>query len=131
MRKSGLLNPELARVITAMGHTDTLVVADAGLPIPESVERIDLALLPGVPGFIQTTQAILAELQVESALVAEEIKAKNPKALAGLSKLLGNIPLAFVPHEEFKALTRDAACVARTGECSPYANVILVAGVIF
>ena len=59
MRKEGVLHPELCRTITAMGHTDTLVVADAGLPIPKGVVRIDLALVPGLPGFLHTVESIL------------------------------------------------------------------------
>ena len=65
MKKQGLLHPELCRTITAMGHTDTLVVADAGLPIPNGIARIDLALVPGMPGFLTTLEAILAEFEVD------------------------------------------------------------------
>jgi D-ribose pyranase len=114
-----------------MGHTETLVVADAGLPVPKEVERIDLALVPGLPGFLTTLEAILAEFEVESALCAEEIKAHNPQMLAGMRKLLGEIPLHFISHEAFKRKSVDAAAIVRSGECTPYANVILVAGVTF
>jgi len=134
MRKTGLLHPALTEAITAMGHTQTLAVADAGLPIPEGPERIDLALVPGAPSFLETVKAILAEFQVEAALCAEEITEKNPTVLAGLRELLranGDIPLRFVPHEAFKAQTAEARCVVRTGECSPYANVLFTAGVTF
>ena len=131
MRKKGLLHPELCRTITAMGHTDTLVVADAGLPIPRGVARIDLALVPGLPGFLHTVKAILAEFKVESALCAEEIVTLNPNVLEGLQALLGDIPLHFIPHEAFKRKTGEASAVVRSGECTPYANVILVAGVTF
>ncbi len=131
MRKTGLLHPALTEAITAMGHTETLAVADAGLPVPPGVERIDLALVPGVPGFLETARAILSELQVEAAACAEEMKEKNPGVLEELRKLLGDIPLRFIPHEEFKALTASARCVVRTGECSPYANVLFMAGVTF
>ena len=43
MKKNGILNPQLNRVISEMGHRDMLIIADAGLPIPKEVERIDLA----------------------------------------------------------------------------------------
>lgn len=131
MRKRGLLHPELSRVLTAMGHTQSLVVADAGLPVPPEVERIDLALIPGTPAFLETTKAILEELQVESAVCAAEIKEKNPEVLKELVALLGDIPLSFISHEEFKTQTQGAEAVVRTGECTPYANVLLKAGVIF
>ncbi len=33
MKKAGLLNPDLSKTIASLGHTDTLCIADAGLPI--------------------------------------------------------------------------------------------------
>ena len=51
MKKSGILHPELARVIASLGHGDGLCIADAGLPVPAGVLRIDLALGPGLPPF--------------------------------------------------------------------------------
>ncbi|HZW03833.1 MAG TPA: RbsD/FucU domain-containing protein, partial [Anaerolineaceae bacterium] len=41
-------------MIATLGHQDQLVIADAGLPIPDSTTRIDLALTAGVPTFLQT-----------------------------------------------------------------------------
>lgn len=42
MLKTGILHPQLARVLAELRHKDTLVIGDAGLPIPKGVERIDL-----------------------------------------------------------------------------------------
>lgn len=44
MKKGTVLNSEISSVISRLGHTDTLVVCDAGLPIPNSTARIDMAL---------------------------------------------------------------------------------------
>jgi D-ribose pyranase len=131
MRKSGVLHARLAAVLTELGHTDLLVVADAGLPIPPGVERIDLALVPSVPGFVETLRAVLAELAVESAIVADELVERSPGMFAQLKGLLGELPMQTVPHNDLKRLTAGARAVVRTGECTPYANVILVAGVTF
>ena len=131
MRKSGVLHARLAALLTELGHTDTLVVADAGLPVPPGVERIDLALVPSVPGVIDTLQAVLAELAVESAVVAEELAERSPAMSTALNRLLRDLPVRSVPHEEFKRLTASARAVVRTGECTPYANILLVAGVPF
>lgn len=49
MRKSGLLNPALAGAVARLGHTDTFVIADCGLPIPHEVPVIDLTLIFGIP----------------------------------------------------------------------------------
>jgi D-ribose pyranase len=132
MRRSGLLHAELNRVIAAMGHTDTLVIGDVGLPVPHGVPCIDLAVLPGTPSFAAVFEAIYAELAVESVTLAREIHAKNP-SMASLGKRLADDGLVVdeISHDDFKRLTARAVAVVRTGETSPYANVILHAGVTF
>ncbi|WP_130832837.1 D-ribose pyranase [[Erwinia] mediterraneensis] len=139
MKKGRLLNAELSCVIARLGHTDTLTIADAGLPIPAGPQRIDLALMPGTPDFMQVVSAITHEMQVESALIAEEIKQHNPQLHSALIALLehlqqhqGNtIAVSYTSHEQFKQQTQRSKAVVRSGECSPYANVILSAGVTF
>jgi len=129
MKKSGILNPQLNRVISEMGHRDILIVADTGLPIPKGVERIDLTLKCGIPSFGEVLQAVLSELQVEEAYVAKEINDKNIKTLNLISSLIEEVK--FITHEELKELSRQARAIIRTGECTPYANIILISGVIF
>src|SRR2546425_10807033 len=131
MKKTGILHPELMRVITSMGHTDLLVIADSGLPIPPSVPGIDLALVAGVPSFLQTLQAVLNELQVESATVAEEMRQRSPALYLATRHLLGATPLQHIPHEQFKGALPQVRAVVRTGEQTPYANIILQSGVTF
>ena len=131
MKKTGILNAELMRVIATMGHTDRLVIADSGLPIPPDVPRIDLALVAGVPSFVQTLQAVLAELQVEVAVVAEEMRQRSPNLYQATRQLLGGIRLDHVPHETFKTMLPQVRAVIRTGEQTPYANIILQSGVTF
>jgi D-ribose pyranase len=131
MKKTGILNPELLAVIGQMGHTDRLVVADSGLPIPPGVRRIDLALVAGVPTFAQTLEAVLAELQVEGAVVAEEMVARSPQIYSATQRLLGAIRLDRVPHESFKGMLPSVRAIVRTGEQTPYANVMLISGVTF
>ncbi len=131
MKKSGILNQPIAAVIAGMGHTDTLVIGDAGLPIPAGPARIDLALTPGTPAFLDVLAAVLGDLKVERAIVATEMLTASPAVYAALRQLLGDVPVETVPHTEFKQQTRSAQAVVRTGEFTPYANIILVAGVIF
>jgi D-ribose pyranase len=131
MKKTTLLNQPTSAVIADMGHTDELVISDAGLPIPASTERIDLAVTRDVPGFLETLRVVLSELEVESAVIAEEMATANPDVYAQLTDLLGDMPIAVMPHDDFKKRTAGAKAVVRTGECSPYANVVLVSGVVF
>ncbi|MDR6937513.1 MULTISPECIES: D-ribose pyranase [unclassified Luteibacter] len=132
MRRTGLLHAELNRVIAAMGHTDTLVIGDVGLPVPPGVPCIDLAVLPGTPSFAAVFDAIYAELAVERATLAHEIHGFN-KALESLADRLraDGVGVDEVSHDDFKRLCARAAAVVRTGETSPYSNIILHAGVTF
>ena len=128
MKKIGIINQPISTIISGLGHTDTLTIADAGLPIPATSERIDLALTTGIPSFIQTLQAVLEELYVEKAIVAEEMKAVSPQIYAQVAKILADVPVELVPHILFKKQTADSKAIIRTGEFTPYANIILVAG---
>jgi D-ribose pyranase len=131
MKKTTLLNQALSEVIAGMGHGDMIVIGDYGLPCPPGVRRIDLALRPGTPPFLETVETILTELQVESACVAQETHEKNPTVAAGLGRLLEKVAVTPVTHDELKRMSARAVALVRTGECSPYANLILVAGVTF
>ena len=131
MKKTTLLHAELSYTIATLGHLDTLVIADAGLPIPGETARIDLALTRGVPGAVQTLEVVLDEMKVEKIILAEEVRERNPRFLAAVQEHLPGVPLEFVSHAEFKTRTGSARAVVRTGEFAPYANVILVAGVVF
>jgi D-ribose pyranase len=131
MKKTSLLQSDLSYVIATLGHLDTLVIADAGLPIPTETVRIDLALTRGVPGGVQTLRVVLEEMKVERVILAEEAKERNPGYLAEVQELLPGVPVEFVSHAEFKTRTASARAIVRTGEFSPYANVILVSGVVF
>ena len=131
MKRTTLLHAELSDVIARLGHGDLLVIGDAGLPIPDGPRRIDLAVSANVPRFQDVLAAVLAEMQVEGATIAEEIASANASVHAELRRQLGATPVSTVSHEQFKAATRGARAIVRTGEFSPYANVILRAGVVF
>lgn len=129
MKKHGILNRDIAAVLARLGHTDTIVIADCGLPIPEQVPCIDLSLKQGVPSFLDVFHEILDDMEVEEATCAEEIKTNN-KDLYSHLKAIG-MQLKTVTHEDFKERSKDAKVIIRTGENKPYANIILSAGVIF
>ena len=131
MKKTSLLNQPISAIIAGLGHRDMIVIADAGLPIPEGPVRIDLALTKGVPSFLQTLEVVLSEMQVETAIIAEEMLQASADLQPAIAKRLGGLPIEMVSHERFKELTRSAKAVIRTGQFTPYANIILVAGVVF
>ncbi|WP_410499887.1 D-ribose pyranase [Chitinibacter sp. S2-10] len=132
MKKLGHLNRDIARVLASMGHTDCIVIADCGLPVPEHIECIDLSLRLGTPAYFDTLDSILADFQVERAVLASECQSKNPAvAEQAASMAKQGVQIEFVPHEQFKQLTHHARAIIRTGEASPYANIVLYSGVIF
>ena len=92
MKKRGILNHELSDLIARLGHTDTLVIADAGLPVPPGVQRIDLAISGGVPSFMQVAP-ILEDLAVELVIIASEQRGVSPGF-----------------HEELLVCSRDDPC---------------------
>jgi D-ribose pyranase len=138
MKKSGLLHPQLSQLIASLGHGDAVVIADAGLPIPEGVARVDLAYYASQPAFLNVLEAVLAEMEVENATLALEMQDITPKPfyeevlrrLESLPKVSQN-GVHFVSHEEFKQQCKAAKVIVSTGEFTPYANVILFSSVVF
>ncbi len=133
MKKAGILNSDISRVLSYLGHTDTICIGDCGLPIPDEVERIDLALCFGEPTFMRTLEIVAGDMKIEKIVLAAEIKEQNKEVLSQIETLFAgqDIEIEFVPHTELKAQTKDCKAVIRTGETTPYANVILQAGCIF
>lgn len=131
MIKGSLLNSEILSVLSKMGHTDQITVADAGLPIPDQVKRIDLALKKGVPGFLETVALLTEYMTIEKIVLAEEITTQNPSVYASILESFPDIEVEWVSHEVFKNMTQNSKAIIRTGECTPYANVILQSGVDF
>ena len=131
MKKTGVLNIDIPEVIASMGHMDMLVIGDAGLPVPAKVRRIELAVKKDVPGFIETVEAIAEELKVERIIIAEEIGRVSPHIQDARLKIFDGVEVKKVSHKSLKDLCYDAVAVIRTGEFTPYANVVLVSGVVF
>ncbi|MFJ9288786.1 D-ribose pyranase [Bacillus halotolerans] len=131
MKRHGILNSHLAKLLADLGHTDKIVIADAGLPVPDGVLKIDLSLKPGFPAFRDVTAVLADEMAVEKVIVASEIKVSNPENASFIETLFSEEAVDCLPHEEFKELTKEAKAVIRTGEFTPYANCILQAGVLF
>lgn len=139
MKKSTLLNADLSYLVATLGHTDEITICDAGLPIPDEVQRIDLALTHGIPSFLETVRVILSESQIEGVVMAKEFAEVSPEHHTALLNELRmeeescekSIRITYLSHEEFKDRTLHSRAVVRTGECTPYANVIFQAGVVF
>ena len=131
MKKSGIINAQLAKCIAGLGHNELFMISDAGMPIPKGVELIDLALCGGVPTFEQVLDAVLEETVVEYYYLAEEILEKNDRLHQYIKTILKDVPSEYFPHIKLKEDTKNIKFAIRTGEFTPYPNIILRAGVSF
>lgn len=141
MKRNGILNSDISRVLSYMGHTDCICIGDCGLPIPEETERIDLALKFGQPTFMEVLTEVASDMKIEKIILAEEIKEKNPDMLEAVNNFFNEfetgcatgfkVEVEFISHEELKKRTVKCRAVVRTGETTPYANIILQSGCIF
>lgn len=139
MKRTVLLNSHLSNLVARLGHTDEFTLADAGLPVPVGVDRIDLAVTAGVPGFLDVLGALNSELMIESAILVDELKDQYPEFHETVLKKIEEqersqgktIAIQYLTHEQFKQRTGSSCAVVRTGEATPFANCILIAGVAF
>lgn len=135
MKKGLLINSEISYGISKLGHKDSIVIGDAGLPVPYGVQRMDLAVSKGIPSFLSVLSAVLSEQKIERIILAEEIKTASTtlheQILSVCKGAESNLEIEYVPHEEFKRNTEKCKFAVRTGEFTPFANIILISGVVF
>jgi D-ribose pyranase len=126
VQRSGLIHADLVRALAGLRHTDLFAVSDSGLPAQPGVQVIDLGLVYGVPDFLSVLRPVLAAVEVEAAWASRDVASQNPEIHRALESLVSP---DLLDHDDFK--TRIAGCrfVVRTGEATPYANVILRSGV--
>lgn len=132
IKKIGVLHGELSKLLAEMAHHDTILIGDAGMPVPKGVQLIDLAVVDGVPTFFEVLSAVLSELHVEEAIIDTEMEEISPHMKKELNKVIDkDIKLTELPHIEVQTLSEDCKAVIRTGEFTPYSNIILKSGVLF
>ncbi|WP_211748574.1 D-ribose pyranase [Paenibacillus sp. Marseille-Q4541] len=131
MKKQGILNSHIAKILVDLGHTDQIVIADIGLPVPEGVPKIDLALKLGTPSFQEVVDIIAEDMEIEKVIMADEIKNGNAETHQYMNEKFAASKIEFCDHEQFKRRTKEAKVIIRTGEAKPYANCILQSGVYF
>ena len=111
MKKDGLLNPQILSAIAAMGHTEYLVIADAGLPVPSGIPVIDISLIRGIPDFGAVLHSVIDEMVVESFIVADEMADKSQDTYGTVIEALPQVPFRCIAHEEFKEMAAKAKAV--------------------
>lgn len=125
MRKSGIINGKLMGALAGLGHTDRVVITDAGLPIPKECDVVDLALIDGIPSFLDTVKAVLNEIIVEEAVLFAPMKNANPTVYETLQEMMPKQKKVLLDGEEFLEEVKKAKIVIRTAEFSPCCNMVL------
>ena len=128
MKKGGILNPALCRILAETGHTDMITICDRGFPVPRGPERLDLALVDDIPTVLDVLSAISKEFVIDRIIVADEMLEASPKRYSHLQEQFPDLPIMKVPHLRFKELCPESRAVIRTGDTVPYANLIIVSG---
>ena len=128
MKRGGILQPAIAHLLASSGHTDYFTVCDRGFPVPPGPERIDLALVDGIPTVMDVVRAIMPEFQFDRVLIAEEALTSSVAFVSELRALLGPVPLVTVPHLELKETAASGRATIRTADTAAYGNIVIVSG---
>ena len=128
MRRGGILHPALGHLLSSTGHTDYFTICDRGFPVPDGPERIDLALVDGIPTVLDVLRAIHNEWVIDRVVITEEMARVSPERVAELRDVLGGVPLQTVTHVELTRLAAGGTATLRTADTVPCANIIGVSG---
>ena len=134
MKKTAVLNSHISQAISTLGHYDLLTINDAGMPIPNDDKRIDIAVTKGLPRFIDVLENVLTEVEIQKIYLAEEIKTHNSKQLKAIKQLINeHVIIEFIPHSKMKEMLQSPLNKGniRTGETTPFSNIILESNVTF
>ena len=126
MLQSGILNPHVLQLIARIRHTNTLVIADWAFPFWPQIETVDISLTHGIPTVLDVLDLLTPVFKIGRIWQAEEFVSSNPQERVDrFAKSFGNIPLTREPHADFKKRVPQAIGLIRTGDATPYGNIIL------
>lgn len=126
MKKTGIINPELIRELTGLGHFDSFVICDMGFPVPRDGIKIDLTLVEGQPRFLPVLKACLGEVVVQELVLLDGIKEANKELHGHILDMVHNQEIYYVSLPQFREKAREAKFYIRTGETMPCSNILLV-----
>lgn len=126
MLKSGILNPHVLHLLARIRHTNTLVISDWAFPFWPQIETVDLALTHGIPTVLDVLDLITPNFQIGRIWQADEFASSNsPETVARFQKSFGDIPVTREAHVDFKKRVPHAIGLIRTGDPTPYGNLII------
>lgn len=128
MKRGGILHPDLNHLLASTGHTDYFTICDRGFPIPAGQDRIDLALTDDLPTVLDVLRLVHADFVIDRILIAGEAERFSPGYVEALRETLPGVRIEPIPHLDFKRHSAAGRATIRTGDTTPYANIIIVSG---
>jgi D-ribose pyranase len=126
MLQNGILNPHLLDLLARIRHTNTLVIADWAFPFWPQIETVDISLTHGIPTVLDVLDLLTPVFKIGKIWQAEEFVSHNSNDIVErFATSFGSIPLTREPHIEFKKRVPLAIGLIRTGDPTPYGNIIL------
>ncbi|MBC8126256.1 MAG: transport protein RbsD/FucU [Gloeobacteraceae cyanobacterium ES-bin-144] len=126
MLQHGILNPHVLDLIARIRHTNTLVISDWAFPYWPEIETVDISLTRGIPTVLDLLDLLTPVFRIGRIWQADEfVTSNNAKTVARFAKSFGEIPLTREAHADFKKRVPHAIGLIRTGDATPYGNIIL------
>jgi len=127
MRETGIVNRDISDILSTLGHTDEVIVCDAGFAIPLGVRAIDISLAEDVPTVPQVLAELRKHFSVEKLVISEETKKVSPTRFKEFVKSFGKgVAVELISQNEIRARARTVKAVIRTGDFTAYSNIVLV-----
>lgn len=130
MKANSILHPQLAAALATLGHTDIVLVTDAGFPIPPQANRIDLGFYPGTVDVLEILRVLRQAIYVEEVRFAPEVRDCHPQLYREIQRIYTGSGAEFsgASHEILcEDLAYRAKLVIRSGSFNPWANFALIA----
>jgi len=130
MRPNRILHPELAKALAECGHTDIILVTDAGFPIPKDANRIDLGYYSGQADVLDILRMLREEIFVEEISFAREVKTHHPDLYKNIQEIYTGSGAVFkgTSHEDLvENIAPKAKVIIRSGSLNAWANFALLA----
>lgn len=128
MTETGILNREIAAEMAKMGHTDKMMIVDAGLAVPNTTKVIDLSLAQNIPTVIQVLEEVLKHFSVEKIIYSQATVDVSPsREKEFLDHFDKEVEIEIVPHPVLRdEITKEVKFVIRTGDFTANSNLVLV-----
>ena len=133
MKKFGIINRKLNDALSALGHGDICLITDAGYPLPYGTQpgtiSIDLAITEDLPTIPTILKLVNDEIIYEECYVAADQRDFNPELFKAVKSIVKRCSVEAVGHERIMEMGRKAKVIIRTGNFSPWGNIVLVSGI--